>query len=462
MQRNVDMCNGRLLPNIIKYAIPLMLTGLLQLLYNAADVIVVAKWAGGTALAAVGSNGSLINLIVNVFVGLSVGATVAVSHYYGAGDKEQVSQSVHTAMSLSLLCGIATAVIGTLVARPALELMNSPAEVIDQATLYLRIYFLGTPFAMIYNFGAAILRAVGDTKRPLYILTLSGLINVGLNLLLVIVFRLDVAGVAIATSVSQLFSAVMVVICLMRSFDCYRLELKKLRIVKDKLLLILRHGIPAGVQSSIFSISNIILQSSINGFGAAATAGSAAAVNLEGFAYIAMNAMQHATLAFIGQNIGAKQPKRLGRILVVCLLCVTVIGVALDALLLLFREPLLSLYTATSSVESAVSPADVMRYGISRIMMIVPLYFTCGIMDVLGGALRGMGASMAPTLISILGVCGIRIAWVYTVFPWFGHTYELLFLSYPLSWIATAMAQGICLLFVYRKTVRRLQQEIDP
>lgn len=457
IQRNVDMCNGRLLPNILKYSLPLMLTGLLQLLYNAADIIVVAKWAGGTALAAVGANGSLINLIVNLFIGLSVGASVAVSQYYGAEDNRNVHQSVHTAMAVSAVSGIATMVIGLLIARPALEWMDTPAEVIEQSTLYLRIYFLGMPAAMIYNFGAAILRAVGDTKRPLYILTVAGLINVGLNLLLVIVFHLGVAGVAIATTVSQIFSAVMVVLCLVRSYDSYRLELRKLRIYKDKLRLMLRHGIPAGIQSSIFSLSNIIIQSSVNSFGAAAVAGSAAAGNLEGLVYTSMNAFQHTCLAFTGQNIGARRPERLRRIVWLCLLSVTVVGLAISAALLLFGNELLTMYTAASTVENAVSPAEILSFGMRRLWYICPAYCLCGIMEVLVGALRGMGTSVTPMVVSILGVCGVRIVWVFTVFALVNRTFETLFLSYPVSWLATALVHAICLLIVQRRVIRQLR-----
>lgn len=460
IQRNVDMCNGRLLPNILKYSLPLMLTGLLQLLYNAADIIVVAKWAGGTALAAVGSNSALINLIVNLFIGLSVGASVAVSQYYGAEDRQNVHRAVHTAMAVSGISGIATMLIGLLIARPALEWMDTPVEVIDQSTLYLRIYFLGMPAAMIYNFGAAILRAVGDTKRPLYILTAAGLINVGLNLVLVIVFHLGVAGVAIATTVSQIFSAVMVVLCLIHSYDSYRLELRKLRIYKDKLLLMLRHGIPAGIQSSIFSASNIIIQSSVNSFGAAAVAGSAAAGNLEGFVYTSMNAFQHTCLAFTGQNIGAKRPERLRRIVWLCLLCVTVTGIAMSTILLLFGNEMLSLYTATSTVENAVSPAEILAFGMRRLWYICPGYFLCGIMEVLVGSLRGMGTSVTPMVVSILGVCGVRIVWVYTVFALINRTFETLFLSYPVSWLITLLAHAVCLLIIQHRVIRRLRAEI--
>lgn len=460
LRRNVDMVDGKLLPNILLYALPLIATGLLQLLYNAADMIVVARWAGGTALAAVGSNGPLVNLIINVFLGLSVGASVAVSQYYGAGDHKGVHQVVHTAMAISAVSGVFTMIVGVLISRQALVWMDTPADVIDQATLYLRIYFLGMPAAMVYNFGAAILRAVGDTKRPLYILALSGVINVVLNLVLVIVFHLGVAGVAIATTVSQIVSAVLVVLCLVRSHGSYHFAFRALRIYKDKLLLMMRHGIPAGLQSTVFSASNLIIQSSINSFGAAAMAGSSAAANLEGLVYIAMNAMHHTCLAFTGQNVGARRPDRLGRVFWTCMGLVTVIGLVMGMLVWLFGEPLLMLYTATGGADMTVPPEEIVRNGMVRLSIISTTYFLCGIMEVLVGAMRGMGSPWAPMVVSILGVCGVRIAWIFTVFTFLFHSLESLYLSYTVSWLFTAAVHFICYLRVRKRTVRRLQEEI--
>lgn len=449
-KQTVDMCNGPIFKNIVLYAVPLILTGLLQLLYNAADIIVVAKWAGGTALAAVGSNGALINLIVNVFVGLSVGASVIVSRYYGAGDKRNLHESVHCAMALSLICGVITLTIGLLVARPALEMMATPHDVIDQATLYLRIYFLGMPAFMIYNFGAAILRAVGDTKRPLYILTISGIVNVILNLILVICLHLDVAGVAIATTVSQVISAVWVVICLMRTSDVYKFEIRKLKIYRSKLSAMLRNGIPAGIQGSIFSISNILIQSSVNSFGSAVVSGNAAAANVEGFVYVAMNSMHHTCLAFMSQNIGAGRLERLSKIFRTCIITVTVIGIVVGGAVYIFGEQILTLYTASSSVDTSISPDQIRTYGMNRLAVICTLYFICGIMDVLVGALRGMGSPWMPMIVSIVGVCGIRIAWIFTVFRIF-NTPESLYVSYAVSWLVTASAQYICYIAVKKK-----------
>ena len=450
-RQTVDMCDGPLLRNILLYALPLMASGLLQLLYNAADMIVVARFAGGTALAAVGSNGPLVNLIVNVFVGLSVGASVLISRYYGAKDEKNLSESVHTAMGISVACGIFTMLVGVLVSEYALGLMSTPYDVIDQATIYLRIYFLGMPGLMVYNFGSAILRAVGDTKRPLYILFGSGIINVLLNLVLVIGLKMDVAGVAIATTVSQYVSAICVVVCLMKTTDSYRFEIRKMRIYKDKLVFMLRHGIPAGIQGSIFSLSNIIIQSSVNSFGSAVMSGNSAAANVEGFVFVAMNSMHHTCLAFSSQNIGAGRNERLPKIFRACMVIVTVTGLVLGWAMYFLGDQLLVLYTADSSVVSTVSPEQIIYYGKLRLGVISTSYFICGIMDVLVGALRGMGSSLVPMLVSIGGVCGVRILWIFTVFKFIYHSPESLYLSYTVSWIITAVIQYIC----YRKVRKK-------
>ncbi len=450
-KQTVDMCEGPLLGSILLYALPLVASGLLQLLYNAADMIVVARFAGGTALAAVGSNGPLVNLIVNVFVGLSVGASVVISRSYGAADKKNLHEAVHTAMGLSVICGLITMVIGVLVSRGALELMSTPYDVIDQADLYLKIYFIGMPSLMVYNFGSAILRAVGDTKRPLYILFASGIINIALNLVLVIGFRLDVAGVAIATTVSQTVSAACVVACLMRTHDAYKLELRRIHIYRDKFAAMLRHGIPAGVQGSIFSLSNIIIQSSINSFGSPVMSGNSAAANAEGFVYVAMNAMHHTCLSFTSQNIGAGKYERLPKIFRTCMVLVIIIGLVLGGLLYIFGEEILTLYTASSSVESTVTPQQIIDNGTRRLAVISTTYFLCGMMDVLVGALRGMGSPWMPMIVSIVGVCGVRLIWIFTVFRFVYHSPESLYLSYTVSWIITASVHYIC----YRRVRRR-------
>ncbi|MBE6758109.1 MAG: MATE family efflux transporter [Ruminococcaceae bacterium] len=455
-RRTVDMLNGSLLPNILLYTLPLIASGLLQFLYSAADMIVVARFAGGTALAAVGSTGSLVNLIVNVFIGMSVGAGVAIARAFGAGNRKDIHESVHTAMGISIISGIVTMVIGLIIAPAALRWMGTPPEVIDQSTLYLRIYFLGMPAMMVYNFGAAILRSVGDTRRPLYILALAGLVNVGLNLLLVIVFHLDVAGVAIATTVSQVISAVLAVLCLMRAEGVYRYRIRKTRIYKDKLLEMLRLGIPAGLQGSIFSISNILIQSSINSFGAAAVAGGAAASTVDGAIYISMNAMYQTCMAFTAQNVGARKPERLKKIVFTCLALVTVIGLIIGFLVVLFGEPLLTLFTSTSVTDTTVSPADILREGMVRLTILGYTYFLCGIMEVLVGAMRGMGSSWTPMIVSIAGVCGIRIVYIYTVFTFWYHSLPSLYLSYTISWVITAAIHAVCLFVKQRKIVREL------
>ncbi len=458
-RRTVDMLEGALLPNVLLYALPLIASSLLQLLYNAADLIVVARFAGGTALAAVGATGSLVNLIINVFVGISVGAGVAIARAFGAGNRRDIHEAVHTAMGVSVICGVTTMVIGLVVAPYALQWMGTPTEVIGKSTLYLRIYFLGMPAMMIYNFGSAVLRSVGDTRRPLIILTLSGLVNVALNLVLVIVFHMDVAGVAVATTVSQVISAVMVVLCLVRADSVYRYRICRTRIFKDKLLQMLQLGIPAGIQSSIFSISNILIQSSINSFGPAAMAGSAAAGNIEGFVYMAMNAIYQTCMAFTAQNVGAHQPERLKKILFTCLLLVVIVGLLLGFIVLLFDDPLLSLYTSTSAIDENVSPAEILSVGKERLLAICSSYFLCGMMEVLVGSMRGMGFSWTPMMVSIAGVCGIRIVWIFTVFAFMYHSLLSLYISYTVSWFVTASIHAVCCFFKHRKTVRQLRED---
>ncbi len=456
--RNIDMCNGPIFKNIILYTLPIIATGVLQLLYNAADSIVVAKFAGGEALAAVSSNGSLINLIINLFIGLSVGASVAVSNRYGAGDTEGVHKTVHTAIGVSLVSGVVCMVAGLIIARQALILMGTPTEVLDKATIYLRLYFIGMPASMIYNFAAAVLRAIGDTKRPMYILIMSGAVNVVLNLILVICTPLDVEGVAIATVVSQIMSAVLTVYCLMNSDGSYRYEIKSTRIYKKPLLDMIRYGVPAGIQGTVFSASNVIIQSSINSFGIAAISGNAAAANIEGITFTAMNALHQSCLAFTSQNFGAKNYDRLRRIFYICIASVAVVGVLISAVIMIFKQPLLSLYTAATSVESAVSPEAILDFGIRRINVISFTYFICGVMDTMVGGLRGLGTSVVPMVVSIVGVCGIRIVWIFTVFQQVG-TFECLLWSYPVSWIITATLHFICYNVKLRRVLKRAKSE---
>lgn len=446
----IDMCNGPLFGKILIFAVPLMLSGMLQLFFNAADIIVVGQFVGHTALAAVGSTGSLINLLVNVFVGLSVGTNVLVARYYGARDAKHLHETVHTSVLTSVLSGTALIVIGLILAEPLLTLMGTPDDVLDQAALYMRIYFVGMPASMLYNFGAAILRAVGDTKRPLYFLFISGIVNVILNLVLVLVFHLGVAGVAIATVTSQVISAVLVALCLIKTDAPYRLELKKLRIHKSKLLEIIKIGLPAGMQGAVFSISNVLIQSSINSFGSTVMAGSTAASNIENFVYTAMNALYQTALSFTGQNVGGGKYKRIGKIMRICVLDVTAIGILLGGGAYLCGSTLLSIYT---------SDPQVIQYGLERMMFVCLPYFLCGIMDTLVGSLRGMGYSIMPMIVSLTGACALRIVWIMTIFQ-MNPTLSTLFLSYPVSWFVTALAHFICYLIVHHRFMQKHAAEM--
>lgn len=437
----LDMCNGPLFSKILRYSIPLMLSGILQLLYNAVNIIVVGRFVGSHALAAVGSTSALINLITNLFIGLSVGASVLMARHYGAGRLKDANETVHTAIAISAVSGIFLTVFGVLAAKPLLLAMGTPNDVLEHAVLYMKIYFIGMPASMIFNFGSAILRAVGDTRRPLYYLSISGVLNVVLNLLLVLVFHMNIEGVASATVISQYLSVVLILICLVRSDGCIRLQWRKLRFYKDKLFDIVKIGLPAGIQGIIFSLSNVLIQSSVNSFGSAVMAGNTAAMNIEGFVYMAMNAFYQTALNFTGQNCGAKKYNRMGRILVLCLLSVTFVGIALGGLSYLFGGNLLGIYTVDQ---------DVIAVGIIRMGYVCLPYFICGIMDVMVGSLRGMGYSILPMLSSIIGVCGIRITWIYTIFA-VNHSLETLYVSYPISWAITAGVHLICFLAVKRK-----------
>ena len=453
----IDMTQGALLPKVLMFSLPLIASGVLQLLFNAADMVVVGQWAGKECLAAVGSTGSLINLMVNVFIGLSVGGSVAVARSFGANDPAAVHRSVHTAMSLAIIAGLAVGVLGFVFCRPLLKLMDNP--VLDLATTYMKIYFLGMPFNMVYNFGASILRAVGDTKRPLIYLTIAGVVNVILNLILVIVFHMNVAGVAIATVVSQAVSAVLVVLCLMRSHGVVHLELKELRIYKRQLIDIAKVGLPAGLQGSLFSISNVLIQSSVNGFGEVVVAANSAGGNLEGFVYTAMNAIHQAALTFASQNLGAGKIKRVRRSVLVCLLTVLAIGFIFGNLMLLCGKPLLSLYLDDPSAIDPLTGITVLEYGIKRLSWMLPLYCLCGLMDVMVGTLRGVGYSIMPMIVSLTGACLFRVVWIMTVFA-ANPTLDILYMSYPISWGLTFATHLLCYLLIARKKLGKLETKI--
>ena len=440
----IDMCNGPLLGKILRFAVPLMLSGVLQLFFNAADIVVVGRFTGHTALAAVGSTGALINLLINVFVGLSIGTNVLVARYYGAQDAKQLSETVHTSVLTSLVSGVILIAVGVAFAEPLLTLMGTPEDVLGQAALYMRIYFVGMPAMMLYNFGAAILRSVGDTKRPLYFLTIAGVVNVILNLFFVIVFHLGVAGVAIATVISQVISAGLVTICLMKTNASYRLELHKLHIYKDKFFGMMRVGLPAGMQGAVFSISNVLIQSSINSFGSTVMAGSTAAANIEGFVYISMNALYQTSISFTSQNLGAKNYHRIDQTLVRCMCIVTLIGLVLGNGAHLLGNHLLHIYS---------DDLEVISFGMQRLSVISVTYCLCGMMDVLAGTIRGMGYSMLPMIVSLIGACVFRIIWIFTVFR-VQHTLFILYASYPISWILTILAHFVCYLIVRKKVFR--------
>ena len=415
----MDMCSGPLLGKILVYAIPLMLSGILQLLFNAADVIVVGRFAGHESLAAVGSTSALINLLINVFIGLSIGANVLVAQYFGAGKEKEVQDTVHTAITISLICGLALVFLGIFAAGPLLKIMGTPDDVLEKAILYMRVYFTGMPVLMLYNFGAAILRAVGDTKRPLYFLIAAGVVNVILNLGFVILLHMGVAGVALATVLSQCISAVLVCRCLMKSDSAYRLDLSRLGVRWRTLKRIAQIGLPAGFQGAVFSVSNVLIQSSINAFDSVAMAGSTASANLEGFVYNAMNAVHQTNLSFTSQNLGGGKFERINRILLLCLGVVTVVGVVMGGGFVLLGPQLLRIYS---------SDPEVIRFGMVRLTIICGMYFICGWMDVLVGSLRGLGSSVIPMFVSLAGACGLRIVWIFTVFQWH-HSLNVLYLS---------------------------------
>lgn len=439
----MNMCEGSIVGKMLLFALPLIASSLLQLLFNAADIIVVGKFAGDNSLAAVGSTSSIINLLTQGFIGLSVGVNVLVARYFAGKQEKQMRNLVHTAMTVSVITGCALAIIGFIGAKQFLLWMQSPPEVIDLAALYMRIYFLGMPAVLSYNFGAAILRGVGDTRRPLYYLAFSGMVNVVLNLLFVIVFHMDVAGVALATVISQVISAVMVIRCLMKEEGSIRIEKQYLCIDKKVLGNILQIGIPAGLQSCLFSLSNVVIQSTINGFGSTVMAGSAAAANVEGFAYVAMNAFAQATVAFVGQNVGAGKFERINKIVLIAQGCAAGIGLVCGNLIYIFGEPLLGLYSDSSLVIEA---------GMLRLSVIATTYAVCGMMDSMVGALRGLGYSVMPMIVSLLGACAFRMAWIFVFFQIERfHTIGTVYIAYPISWLVTLVVHVICFLVVRKK-----------
>ncbi len=446
----MDMCSGPIFVKLMVFAIPLALSSMLQLLFNAADVVVVGRFAGSESLAAVGATSALISLLVNVFIGLSVGANVLAAQYFGAQKQKDLEETIHTSMVMAGVGGIVLLGAGVILAKPLLELMGTPDDVLPLAVLYMKIFFLGMPVNLIYNFGSALLRAVGDTKRPLYFLLFSGVINVLLNLFFVIALSMGVAGVALATVISQCVSAYMIIRCLMKADAAYSLDLKKLGIAGDKMRGIVRIGFPAGLQGAIFQVSNVLFQSSINSFGAVAIAGNTASQNIESIVYTAMGAINQTALSFISQNFGAKQYLRMKKVMIYCLVLTTVVGGILGNGAVFLGRGLLGIYS---------SDPQVIRYGMLRLGFMGTAFFFCGLMDCVAGGLRGMGYSVMPMIVSLTGACGFRVAWLYTAFA-ANRTLETLYFSYPLSWAITFGVHLVCYLAVSRKVKQRFRDAV--
>lgn len=434
----IDMCNGSIMDKLVSFALPLMLSGILQLMFNAVDIIVVGRFSGSEALAAVGSTTALINVFTNLFIGISLGANVLAARFFAAGRKEEMSETVHTSITLALISGIFMAFVGLVFSKGALELMGTPEDVIGLSTLYMRIYFMGMPFFMLYNYGAAILRAVGDTKRPLYFLIIAGVINAGLNMVLVIVFGLGVSGVGIATVFSQMVSCVLVLTCLCRTDGSYKLSFSKLSIKGYYLKQIFQVGIPAGIQSTVINFSNALLQTSVNSFGSTAMAGYTAANNILGFLYVSINSVTQACMSFTSQNFGVGKYKRMDRVLMDCMILSVGAALVLGCGAYFFGAEILQVYT---------EEADVIQCGVEILSITTVPYFLCGIMDLFPGALRGMGYSAVPMVLSIIGTVGMRVLWIFVFFPQHRSLY-FLFISYPASWIATIVMQVVCYYFV--------------
>ena len=443
----IDMCNGSIMDKLISFSLPLMISSILQLMFNAVDIIVVGRFSGSQALAAVGSTTALINIFTNLFIGISLGANVLSARFYAAGRDKEMSEAVHTAITLALISGIIMIFVGVGMARPALALMDTPADVIDQSVVYMRIYFMGMPFFMLYNYGAAILRAVGDTKRPLIFLIVAGLANVVLDLTLVIVIPLGVAGVAIGTVASQMISCILVLWCLHRSEGSYQLCFSKLKLRKEYLKRIFQVGIPAGIQSTVINFSNALLQSSVNSFGSTAMAGYTAANNILGFLYVAVNAITQACMSFTSQNYSVGKQKRMDRVLLDCAILSVGVSLILGVGAYIFGTQLLGIYTSDASVVAC---------GLEILSITTVPYFFCGIMDLIPGALRGMGHSAVPMILSIIGTVGTRILWIYVFFP-HNRSLHFLFISYPGSWIFTIVMQAVCFYFVRKKSIREMK-----
>ncbi|MBE6931124.1 MAG: MATE family efflux transporter [Ruminococcaceae bacterium] len=447
---SIDMVNGPLWGKILKFSALYMLTAFLQHLYSAADVMVVGRFAGQAALAGVGTCSVLVNLFLNFILGLSAGATIVLGQAIGAKDKKDIGKTAHTSIAIAICGGLLGTVICLSFPEPLLRLIDVPENVMPEASIYLRIVSIGFIPSLVYNFGAAMLRAKGDTKRALYIVTVSGIINVVFNLFFVCVCKMTASGVALATVISQVFTAIAILYILCNETDALKLDLKRIRFHKAPLLKILRYGLPSGIQSSVYSISNVIVQSSINSFGSAAIAGSSAASSITNFYNVMVNSLYQAAIVFTSQNFGAKKFDRIKKIMFVCITYVIAVWGIQSVITAFFSEPLIRLY--------APDDPAVLEMGLRKFNLLGYTYGLLGFMNVMSGALRGMGASVMNMITSIVGVCGIRILWIATAFQAIG-TFESLFLCYPLSWLGTFFMHFTMFLFVFRKEKRKLTQQ---
>ena len=441
----IDMCSGSIMDKLISFALPLMLSGILQLMFNAVDIVIVGRFSGSQALAAVGSTTALINMFTNLFIGISLGTNVLAARFFASGKAKEMSETVHTSIMFAIISGIFMAFFGLIFSRLALELMDTPADVINKSTLYMRIYFIGMQFFMLYNYGAAVLRAVGDTKRPLLFLIISGVINAVLNMILVIVFHLSVSGVAIATVVSQMISCFLVLRCLYKTESSYQLRFSKLSIKGYYLKQIFQVGIPAGLQSTIINFSNVLLQSSVNSFGSIAMAGYTAANNILGFLYASINSVTQACMSFTSQNYGAGKYKRIDKILLECIFLSITVALVLGCSFYVFGPEILKIYT---------SDPEVINSGMEILSFTTTTYFLCGLMDLFPGPMRGLGYSAVPMILSIIGTVGTRIVWIFGIFP-HHRSLDILFVSYPASWIISIILQVICFYFVRKRVYGR-------
>ena len=437
----IDMCNGPIMRKLISFSVPLVLSSALQLLFNAVDIVVVGKFSGSQSLAAVGSTSALINLMINLFIGISLGANVMAGRYFATRREKDMSNLVHTAMTFALISGVFMSFVGLFFSKGALTLMGTPDDIINLSALYMKIYFMGMPFFMLYNYGAAILRAVGDTKRPLMFLTIAGIVNAVLNMILVIFFNLGVVGVAVATVVAQMISCVLVLNVLFKADASYKLSIKKIGVKMDYLTQLLKIGVPAGIQSIVISFSNVLLQSSVNSFGSIAMAGYTAANNIFGFMFAIVNAFSQTCMSFTSQNYGAKKPKRMDKIFVQCLALSVGVAIVMGCGVYAFGDTVIGMYT---------TDPEVVKCGVEIFLYTTTTYFIVSIMDLIPCAMRGMGFSVAPMLLSIIGTVGTRVFWIYCIFPTH-HALDILFISYPLSWTITVLLQAVCFYFVRKK-----------